>query len=127
MGAYYEFNAVQQAVSNCQHSILRLLLSKLPAGERYKFIAKAIQNSISKADPVSLLILLNSVSLSQQVEVIKQRTRYSYADILEHALSQTSRVYYNPDRVPTPSFEILRLLLRRLSIDDKIEIGRAHV
>ena len=35
----YEINAVKQAVRNCQHNILRLLLSKLSAGERYKIIA----------------------------------------------------------------------------------------
>ena len=34
----YNSNAVVRAVY-CQHSTLQLLLSKLPAGERYKIIA----------------------------------------------------------------------------------------
>ena len=118
----YEFNAVQHAVCKCQHNMLRLLLRQLPAGERYKIIARALKNSIGKADPVSLLILLNSVSPSQQVEVIKHRTGDSHNDnaIIREALQHAHMPYVSDD--PIRSFENLRLLLRRLPINDKIEV-----
>ena len=115
---------VVQAVKYGQRNILRLLLIILPQGERFKSITdisgvNALHTSIWKVDPVSLLILLNSVSPPQQVEAIKYQD-YLGNNAIMQALRQGDCAHDNGDKRGMSQLNILRILVQRLPTYERI-------